>query len=206
MATAGVRSSAILETAPRRASFSAAMPLVAATARQPLRRPASERQLQLGDIGDASGPLAALGLPHTRLRESALEVFERFMARLPSRPPSYSEIDPEAVLERGVERPRAWSASLRVPPPSYLEAMRLAPPAYEVVSELSPLRGDEVEPRAQCPNPYTTYDGTDATLWVSGYPHPNGCFVFTMVFGAMLIALVILLSITLNPWVTRRGD
>ncbi|QPI70111.1 membrane protein UL56 [Equid herpesvirus 6] len=206
MGGAEVRSSAERRAAPRRASFSAARPLAAPTARSSLRRLASERPLPRGDSRDETAPLAALHLPQTRVPESALDVFERFMARLPSRPPSYSEIDPEAIFERGAERPRAWSASLRVPPPSYSEAMRLAPPAYEVVSDLSPPPEDEVALDVPCPNPYRSYDAAEPAFWGRSYYRPSGCFVFAMVFGTMVVALVILLCVTLNPWVTRRHE
>ncbi|AAC59523.1 membrane protein UL56 [Equid alphaherpesvirus 4] len=107
--------------------------------------------------------------------------------QLPSRPPSYTAINPEGLLERGVERPRAWTASVISAPPSYSEAMFQAPPAYELVPELSchPTQDPRViYSQRSRPQPSRRRE--------------NPVCIFVIVVITMLLILALLLTITLS--------
>ncbi|AFI33136.1 membrane protein UL56 [Equid alphaherpesvirus 8] len=126
----------------------------------------------------------------------SLRSITRNPQRLPSRPPSYTAINPECLLERGAERPRAWTASVMNAPPSYSEALCQAPPAYELVPELS------YHPTQDPRGVYSSRSNPDRLA----HRRQNPICIFIIVVATMLLILGLLLTITLSSLTNGKKD
>nr|WHI94581.1 membrane protein UL56 [Equid alphaherpesvirus 1]WHI94661.1 membrane protein UL56 [Equid alphaherpesvirus 1] len=138
------------------------------------------------------GSSRSSSLPST----GSLRSITRDPERLPSRPPSYTAINPECLLERGAERPRVWTASVMTAPPSYSEALCQAPPAYELVPELS------YHPTQDPRGVYSSRSDPHQT----SRRRQNPICIFIIVVATMLLILGLLLTITLSSLTNGKKE